>query len=167
MAAAARAGDARATLAISEGAAGSEPVDLRALALSSGSGVRLRGRKLFVPDALRADLLVVVARTEPATEEAERGLALFAVPRGARGVRIEEQPAMDRLRRLYAVELDDVELPAEALLGGRSGAWPEIRALLDRALVWIAAEMVGGAQSCLDASVLHARNRIQFGARSA
>ncbi len=156
------AGDARATFAIAEDAAGSEPTDLHALALSAGSGVRLRGRKLFVPDAGRADLLIVVARTEPATEEAERGLALFLVPRGTRGVRITEQPAMDRLRRLYAVELDDVELPAQALVGGRAQAWQQIRSFLDRALVWIAAEMVGGAQSCLDASVQHACNRIQF-----
>ncbi len=157
------AGDAIASVAISEEAGGEEPAELRALGLAVGSGHRLRGRKLFVPDAARADLILVAARTEPVTEEAERGLALFLLPRATPGVRVAELPAMDRLRRLYALELDDVALPAQALLGGRAGAWPEIRAVLDRALVWIAAEMIGGAQRCLDSAVEHAKSRIQFG----
>jgi alkylation response protein AidB-like acyl-CoA dehydrogenase len=72
-------------------------------------------------------------------------------------------PGMDELRPLYRVAFDDVRLPAEALLGGEPDAWPAIRRTLDRGLVMIAAEMVGGAQQCLDDAVAWAKQRVQFG----
>ncbi len=158
------AGECIATLAITEERGSEEPADLVASALRDGrGGFRIVGAKLFVPDAAAADLIVVVARTEPGSEEAERGLALFLVPRGTAGVRIEPLPSMDLLRPLYRVEFESAALPAEALLGGAGNAWPRIRRTLDRGLVMISAEMVGGAQECLDAAVSYAKERVQFG----
>ena len=154
------AGESVATLAITEEKGSEAPADLALSARRTGDGWELSGRKLFVPDADVADLLLVLARTGG---EGERGLALFAVPRTAPGVRVEALHSMDLLRRLHEVELDGVRVPSAALLGDNDDAWPDLRRCLDRALVVIAGEMVGGAEKCLEDSVAYAKERVQFG----
>jgi len=153
-------GGRRATFAITEEKGSDAPRDLRLRAVHTRGGFELEGAKLFVPDAAAADLLVVVARTGG---EGERGLALFAVPRETPGLRIAPMRSMDLLRPLYQVEFERAAVPAEALLGGLADAGPVLRHVLDAALVMISAEMLGGAQKCLDDSVRYAKERVQFG----
>jgi alkylation response protein AidB-like acyl-CoA dehydrogenase len=146
-----------ASFAITEERGSDEPAAIACSATRARSGgFELRGRKLFVPDADIADLLVVVARTGS-------GLGLFCVPRGTKGVSIEPLRSMDLLRRLYQVDLSGVELPETALLGGHADASALLARVLDRGRVMICAEMVGGAEKCLEDSVRYAKERIQFG----
>ena len=121
---------------------------------------RLDGRRLFVPDAASADLLVVAAKTGTADEA---GLGLFLVQRASDGVEIEEMASMDLLRPLYAVSFDGVTLPADALLGGDADAGSTVARVLDRGRVMISAEMIGGAEKCLESAVAYAKERVQFG----
>ncbi len=153
-------GEVVATLALTEGGASPDPGSTRLLAARAGDGFSLTGRKLFVPDAAVADLLLVVART---SGEGERGLGVFAVPAASPGVEIAPMKSMDLLRPLAEVRFEDVSLPASALLGGRTDAHEGLRASLDRALAMICAEMVGGAEQCLEDSVAYAKERVQFG----
>jgi alkylation response protein AidB-like acyl-CoA dehydrogenase len=148
-----------ATLAITEARGTEDPGDFE-LAAKYGKGWALRGTKLFVPDADIADLLVVVARTGG---EGEKGLGLFLVPRDSPGVRIAPMRSMDTLRNLFRVEFDDVQVPKSALLDGDPDCWPRLDRVLDRGRVMICAEMVGGAEKCLEDSVKYAKERIQFG----
>jgi alkylation response protein AidB-like acyl-CoA dehydrogenase len=148
------------TLAITEERGSEESADLNLRACMDGDRWRLDGRKLFVPDAASVDLLVVVAKTGAPEEE---GLGLFLVPRTSDGVEIEEMASMDLLRPLYAVSFDGVALPAEALLGGDTDAGSTIARVLDRGRVMISAEMVGGAEKCLETAVAYAKERVQFG----
>jgi len=154
------AGEAIATLAITEERGTENPGDLAARATSEGDDWVLDGRKLFVPDAGSADVLVVVARTGG---EGESGLGLFLVPRETAGVEVVAMSAMDLLRPLYEVSFRGAKLPADALLGGDRDAWPRLARLLDRGRVMIAAEMLGGAEKCLENSVAYAKERVQFG----
>jgi alkylation response protein AidB-like acyl-CoA dehydrogenase len=121
-------GELAATLAITEERGSDEPADVALRAVHAGAGFELEGRKLFVPDAAAAGLLVVVARTGG---EGERGLAVFAVPADTPGLCVTP---MHSLRRA-----------------------------LDQGLVMISAEMLGGAQQCLETSVECAKQRVQFG----
>ncbi len=154
------AGRTRATLAITEERGTEEPTDLALTAQRSSDGWQLDGRKLFVPDARIADLLVVVARTGG---EGAEGLGLFLVPRETPGLSIEPMHSMDLLRPLDDVAFREVRLPTNALLGGADDAWPVIERIQDRARVMICAEMVGGAEKCMEDSVRYAKERIQFG----
>jgi alkylation response protein AidB-like acyl-CoA dehydrogenase len=120
----------------------------------------LDGRKLFVPDAASAAVLVVVARTGG---EGESGLGLFLVPRETAGVEMVAMSSMDLLRPLYEVSFRGAKLPADALLGGDRDAWLRLERVLDRGRVMIAAEMLGGAEKCLENSVAYAKERVQFG----
>jgi alkylation response protein AidB-like acyl-CoA dehydrogenase len=150
-------GESIATLALLEASA-SWSVDAVALDVPSSrdGSYRITGEKRFVGDAAIADLLILVAR--------DRGeLALFAVPRSARGVSVVPMPAMDLTRRLYRVVFDDVALDASSLIARGTSARDAVEAAIDVASVGLSAEMVGGMQQLLDLTVAYANTREQFG----
>jgi alkylation response protein AidB-like acyl-CoA dehydrogenase len=152
-------GEKRVTLAWMEPSAalGAEGVTLSAVA--KGASVTLSGTKLFVPDAHTADAIVVAARTGTGT--AEDGIALFLVPKGARGLEVRLLPTMDQTRKLCEVTLKDVTVGGEARLGAAGGR--ALARVLDRATVGLCAEMCGGAQRVLDMTVEYAKIRQAFG----
>jgi alkylation response protein AidB-like acyl-CoA dehydrogenase len=121
----------------------------------------LRGVWRFVLDGLGADLLVVAARR--AGSAGEEGVSLFAIPSDTPGVERCALPTMDPTRRLAEVTLRDVRVPASALMGEEGEGWRPLGQALDGAAVALAAEQVGGAQTCLDLSVAYAKERVQFG----
>jgi len=125
----------------------------RTAARQAGGGWRLDGHKSYVIDARAADVLLVTA-------EAPNGPSVFAVDARAEGLERKALPTFDLTRRLGRIELHDTP----ARLVGEDGAGDQIlSATLDRAAVLLAAEMVGGAQACLDMSVEYAKVREQFG----
>jgi alkylation response protein AidB-like acyl-CoA dehydrogenase len=134
-------GEARATVAFLEANASWDVAELQMAAVNG----RLKGQKLFVPDAAAADWLMVIARN-----------GVFLVDRKAAGVCVEPMRSMDLTRKLYSVHFDNV--PAEKL-GGASG----LSRALNVATTALAAEMVGGMQRTLDLTVEYAKTRKQFG----
>ena len=153
-------GEVIATLAWLEFGGDPDPAAIATTARPApGDHVILDGKKRFVLDGHVADLLLVVAR-DPGTTGAD-GLALYAVPAGASGVRRRRLPTMDATRGLAEVVLADVRVPASSRLG--AGGWPAIARALALGRVGLAAEQVGGAQRCLDLSVEYAKVRHQFG----
>jgi len=152
-------GEISATLALTEERGSDDPADVALRAVRTSGGFELEGRKLFVPDAADAGLLVVVARTGG---EGEKGLAVFAVPGDTPGIAITPMHSMDLLRPLYQVEFDGAPLPESARLGGEEVA-PELGRALDEGRVMVCAEMLGGAEKCLEDSVAYAKERVQFG----
>lgn len=108
----------------------------------------LDGHRSYVLDGHVADVLLVAA-----------GNGLYVVRGGAPGLIRTRQPTMDQTRRLARLELCDV--PARRLAVNSAACC--IEAALDHAAILLAADMVGGAQACLDASVAYAKEREQFG----
>jgi alkylation response protein AidB-like acyl-CoA dehydrogenase len=148
-------GDSTATLSFASLDANGEPG--HALEVEPrGDGWRLRGAIEFVADAEATDLLIV-----PARSGAQR--FAFAVPRAAAGVSLEPMKALDLLRPLSRVTFDGAEVPASARLGGAADPRPGLRRLRECALLLLAAEMLGGAERCLETSVAYAKQRVQFG----
>jgi alkylation response protein AidB-like acyl-CoA dehydrogenase len=70
---------------------------------------------------------------------------------------------MDQTRRLASVELGDVVVAPDALLGEEGRGWELCERTLDLARIALAAEQVGAAEMCLDLSVEYAKVRKQFG----
>jgi len=134
-------GEARATVAFLEASASWDPADVQITAVKG----KLKGEKLFVPDAAVADWIIAVAKN-----------GVFLVDPKSGGVRITPMRSMDLTRKLYTVQFDNV--PAEKL-GEVSG----ISKAFDVAAVALAAEMVGGMQRTLDLTVEYAKTRKQFG----
>jgi alkylation response protein AidB-like acyl-CoA dehydrogenase len=154
------AGEARATLALTEpsGRWDAEGVALRAE--REGGGWRLDGVKLFVPDAGVADFIVVAARTRGAGEE---GVTLFLVEGRPAGLTVKPMQTIDRTRRWYELQFEGVTLGADAVLGSPDNGWPPLRRALEWGEAALCAEMVGGASQVLAKSVDYAKTRQQFG----
>jgi alkylation response protein AidB-like acyl-CoA dehydrogenase len=150
------------TLAWTEPSARWDAAGVTTTAKATGGGFTLSGTKLFVPDAHVAHALVVVARTAE-SQNPEDGISLFLVPTDAKGVSVTLLPTMDQTRKLCEVKLDDVAVPAAAMLGTRGGGWTPLTRVVQRATVALCAEMCGGAQKVLDMTTEYAKIRIAFG----
>jgi alkylation response protein AidB-like acyl-CoA dehydrogenase len=152
------AGETVATLALTEADGRWEPEGIATEAVPDGGGWRIRGTKTFVVDGLAADLLVTAARRPGTTGVA--GVSLFVVRGDAPGLLRTPLSTMDQTRRQARIDLDGVR--AE-LLGEEGDGWRALSTTLDQAAVCLAAEMVGGADRCLEMSVDYAKTRVQFG----
>ncbi len=150
-------GELLATVAFTEPNGRWDPDGVAAVARArSGGGWILDGTKSFVLDGHIADLVVVAARTEA-------GVSLFLVPTGAEGLDRRMLQTMDQTRKQAEIQLCDVQVGPEALLGPEAGGWPILERMLEKAAVALSAEQVGGAQACLEMAVAYAKVRKQFG----
>jgi alkylation response protein AidB-like acyl-CoA dehydrogenase len=154
------AGEAVATLAFLEAGDRLDAEGVRAKARRSRGAYRLAGTKMFVGDALAADVLVVAARSAGRGED---GISLFLVPRETPGLDIQTLESLDLTRRTAQVELQDVEVPASALLGTEGRGWRTLARVLDAAAVILAADALGGSQKALEMAVEYSKVREQFG----
>ncbi|HXK25141.1 MAG TPA: acyl-CoA dehydrogenase family protein [Myxococcota bacterium] len=118
--------------------------------------LRLHGALPLVPDAASAQLVMARVLLHDETH-------FVAIPTSTPGIETRRLQALDALRPLYEVDCDGVEFSADARLGERAPSASAQRALVDRALVLIAAEMLGGAEKCLESAVAYAQQRVQFG----
>jgi alkylation response protein AidB-like acyl-CoA dehydrogenase len=150
------AGELKATVAFLEEGASWEVDEIKLKATREGGNFQLSGRKLFVPDAEIADLLVCVARDRD-------GLALLPVKRGAEGLSVKTMPSMDGTRKLHEVALESVTVAEADAFGADGDARGALRGALEVGCVTLCAEMVGGMQWLLDTTVEYAKTRQQFG----
>ena len=146
-------GSTIATLAITEDNGRPDLDSVELAATQNGDTWTLTGHKNYVIDGNLASLILVVARST-------KGLSLFAVAGDAAGLTKTELPTMDQTRKQARLEFAGTEA---RLIGTDGGAAAGLSKTLDLVAVGLAAEQVGGAQRCLDASVDYAKNRIQFG----
>jgi alkylation response protein AidB-like acyl-CoA dehydrogenase len=149
-------GELKATVALLEDGADWNPEGVGLEATRGGRSFSLTGKKLFVPDADAADLLICVAR------DGEQ-LALLPVARGADNLSVRPMPSMDATRKLYEVEFAGVTVAEPDALGADGDARGALAGALDAATAVTCAEMVGGMQWVLEASVEYAKTRQQFG----
>jgi alkylation response protein AidB-like acyl-CoA dehydrogenase len=154
------AGEARATLALTEPSGRWDAEGVTLSAQKSGDGWTLNGTKLFVPGAGVADYLVVAARTRGAGEE---GITLFLVKGKPAGMSVKALSTLDMTHKWYEVKFDNVLLGADAVMGEPDKGWGPLRRALDWGTAGLCAEMVGGAQKVLEDSVEYAKTRQQFG----
>ena len=158
-------GDRLTALALEEGTRHA-PFRIATTATANGDGFVLNGHKRLVLDGHVADTLMVVARTANGTDDQD-GLTLFLVDPKSAGVKITRTWMVDS-RNAANVELEDVALPSEAVLGGsevlgRSG--PALEKVLDRARIGLAAEMVGGMREVFERTLAYLKLRDQFGVK--
>ncbi|HZP42796.1 MAG TPA: acyl-CoA dehydrogenase [Candidatus Binatia bacterium] len=155
------AGETLGALAYLEESDRHDPAGVGLRARAARGGWRLAGTKLFVMGVPGADLLLVAARTTPGTDP--RGVSLFLVEATAPGVRVRPSATIDLTRRVGEVELRDVAVGRDALVGRPGEGWPLLARLLDLGAVGIAADSLGGAARALEMAVEYSKTRQQFG----
>jgi acyl-CoA dehydrogenase len=150
-----------ASLAILEPTFSFEVSNLRTLAEKKGSGFSLSGKKRLVPLASTASHLLVVAR---GARDGVAGLEAFIVPRDAKGLTIAPEPEKTlgfQCVPRFSVDLDRVEVSAEARLGGDRGIdGARLLAMLRTAS---AALGLGLARGVYELALPYAKERVAFG----
>ncbi|MGK6309935.1 acyl-CoA dehydrogenase family protein [Variovorax sp. DT-64] len=154
-------------IAMSEPGAGSDLQAVRTAALKQADGSwRLSGSKTFITNGWHADLVIVVAKTDPAG--GAKGTSLFLVERGMPGFEKGQRLKKLGLKAQDTSELffNDVHLPAEALLGGQAQENRGFVCLMEQ-LPWerlqIAISAVAASQAAIDHTVAYVKDRKVFG----
>jgi butyryl-CoA dehydrogenase len=156
-------GELLGAFALSEEHAGSDAANQQTVARLDEHGYVINGRKVWVANAEAADLAIVFAATQPGSRG--RGVGAFLVPLDTPGV--TRVPAADSLgvRGLGCrdLELTDVRVGADALLGGPGDGFHLAMWALDGGRVAIAAQALGVGRAALAAAVAHAKRHEAFG----
>lgn len=130
-----------------------DPGIVETSAVADGDEWTVEGRKSFVVDGASADDLLVSATTD-------KGIGIFVVAGDSDAIEKRGLETLDQTRKLAEVTFSGAK--AEPL-GEPEGGLTAMRRMLDKAIVLLAAEQVGGAQKCLEMSVEYAKTRHQFG----
>lgn len=149
--------------ALTEPGSGSDAAALKTRATLEGEYWVLSGEKQFTTQGSTAGVYVIMTSTEPS--RGKRGISAFIIERGTAGLRIGkiENKLGVRASDTAAVQLEEVRVPKENLLGELNGGFYEVLQVLQGGRVGIGAMSVGIAQGALEESTKYARMRKQFG----
>ena len=160
-------GEVTASFGLTEADAGSDPSGLTTAARRDGSDWVINGSKRYITNAPVADVIMVFARTNREAK-GNRGISTFLVPAGTPGLSVG--PRDHKMGQSGAwtadVHLDDVRVPAEALVGGEAGVdqgFVTAAKCLAHGRAHIAALCVGMAGRLVHESVEFATTRRQGG----
>ncbi|MBM3658231.1 MAG: acyl-CoA dehydrogenase [Actinobacteria bacterium] len=159
------AGATRCAFALSEPAGGTDVARvMRTRAVPDGDGWRLAGQKLWTSGAREAEAIVVLARTAPIEASPVHGVTMFLVPRDAPGVEVRTIDTFGiRGCSTCEVFLDDVALPADAVLGEVDRGMRQVFATINREGLNATAACLGVGRAALDLVTGYAREREVFG----
>jgi butyryl-CoA dehydrogenase len=151
--------------ALSEEQAGSDAANQRTLARLDDRTREyiISGRKVWVANAQAADVAIIFAATQP--EATDRGITAFVVPLDTPGLTRAVSADSLGVRGLGCedLELDDVRVGVDAILGAAGEGFRLAMWALDGGRVAIAAQALGVGHAALEAAVAHARSREAFG----
>jgi len=159
-------GEMISAIAMSEPAAGSDLQGVKTKAIRDGDHYVLNGSKTFITNGWHADLVIVVAKTNPAA--GAKGTSLFLVERGMPGFETGKRLKKIGLKAQDTAELffNDVKLSAENLLGGEAFENRGFICLMEQ-LPWerlqIAITAISSAQAAIDWTTAYVKERKVFG----
>ena len=166
-------GEVLPTAVFTEPNTGSDLASLTTRAIRDGDVYRITGQKTWITHAARADLMTVLARTDP-KEKGYRGLSMFLSPK-PRGTDGNPFPAEGmtggeievlgyRGMKEFDISFDRFAVPAENLLGGAEGqGFKQLMQTFEAARIQTAARAIGVAQAALDLGLRYGMERVQFG----
>jgi butyryl-CoA dehydrogenase len=149
--------------ALSEAEAGSDAAALRAFAERKGDRYILNGTKTWITNGDLADTIIVFART--ARTGRARDISAFIVEPTFPGFSVGSVEEKMGIRSTSTAELvlEDCEVPVENRLLDEGQGFKIAMSTLDGGRIGIAAQSLGIARACLEASVKYAGERVQFG----
>jgi butyryl-CoA dehydrogenase len=156
-------GDKLGAFALTEPGAGSDAGAVRTTVVLDGDNYILNGNKIFITSGSEADILVVIASTDPS--RGVKGLSTFIVEKGTPGFTygtIEDKMGV-RASATSELVFENCRIPKENLLGEEGRGFKLGMVTLDSSRMGIAAQAVGIAQGALDEAIKYAREREQFG----
>jgi len=154
------AGEQMLAVAVTEPNHGWQPEKIQLQATRQNGNYALNGVKLFVHDAQIASHLVCAVRT--GAGNGSSGISLLVIPKDTPGVAVRTLTGWSS--QVDEVRFDNVQVPAEALLGDAEGqGWEALDAAAMQAIPILCAYTVGSCQQVYEMSVEYSRTRVQFG----
>jgi acyl-CoA dehydrogenase len=149
--------------AVTEPGAGSDVAGIKTRAVRKGDRYVINGSKVWISNAPLASMFVLFAKTDP--DARHQGISAFFVERNTSGLTVGEPLGKLGQRADPAAEvfLNDVEVPASALIDGEGAGFLIAMKVFDRSRPAIAALGVGLMQRCLDESLQYAKTRRTMG----
>jgi acyl-CoA dehydrogenase len=156
-------GETITAIAMTEPGAGSDLQGVRTTAIDQGDHYLLNGSKTFISNGINADLVIVVARTDP--DAGHKGISLLVVERGMAG--FERGRNLDKIG-LHAqdtaeLSFTDVVVPKENLLGEEGQGFIYLMMNLPQERLIIAAQAVAACEAIVEMCLEYAKTREAFG----
>ena len=146
-----------------EANAGSDVANNKTTAVKKRDKYILNGRKAFITNAPIADIISVLAITDP--EAGSKGFSMFCVPKGTPGLSIGKHENKMGIRSSITsdVILENCEIPEKYLIGSEGMGFRLVMETLDKGRVNSGASALGVARCALDHSVRYAQQRVTMG----
>ena len=153
-------GSLQITLAYAEEQSRFDIEDVATAAREENGGFIINGKKSMVLNAESADKIVVVARTSGSQVD-EEGISLFVVNADAEGIEKENFPTVDGLRASEII-FKDVKVESTSLIGEKDKGFSILQAVVNDAILALAAEAVGAMEVLYKDTVEYTQQREQF-----
>ena len=152
-----------ASFCLTEPDAGSDVSSMRTTAVRQGDKYVINGTKCFITNGSHASWYTVYAKTDK--EAGHRGISAFIVPRDADGVTVDkkEDKLGQRASDTAMISFNDVEIPADHLIGEENKGFKLAMMTLDRTRPGVSAMAVGIANAAFEFARDYAKERVQFG----
>ncbi|HUI76608.1 MAG TPA: acyl-CoA dehydrogenase family protein [Bryobacteraceae bacterium] len=152
--------------AVTEPNSGSEATRIQTRALRKGDRYIVNGQKIFISRVKQSDLMLLLARTTPYDDVKDKtqGISVFIVDmRNVRG-KLDVQP-LDMMvnHHTNSVFFEDVEVPAENLIGEEGRGFSYIIDGWNAERILVASEAIGDGRWFVNRAVTYARDRVLFG----
>ncbi|MEJ7750671.1 MAG: acyl-CoA dehydrogenase family protein [Thermoleophilaceae bacterium] len=152
-----------ASFCLTEPDAGSDVSGMKTTAVRNGDKYVINGSKCFITNGSHASYYTVYAKTD--REAGHRGISAFVVDRDLDGVTVDkkEDKLGQRASDTATISFNDVEIPAENMLGEENKGFKLAMMTLDRTRPGVAAMGVGIARAAFEFAADYAKERVQFG----
>ena len=149
--------------ALSEASSGSDAFGLQTRAEKKGDTWVINGRKLWITNGAEAQIYVLFANANPSA--GYKGITCFVIERGFKGFSVGKKEDKLGIRASSTTELilDDVEVPAENVIGEVGQGYKVAIETLNEGRIGIGAQMIGVAGGALKAATEYVKERTQFG----
>jgi acyl-CoA dehydrogenase len=150
-------------MGVTEPTAGTDTTKIKTVAVKKGDRYVVNGQKVWTSRLQHSDLMILLARTKPINECAKKsdGLSVFLVDTKSKG--IEVKPIRNMVNHeTNQVFIDNLEIPAENLIGEEGRGFRYILDGLNAERILIAAECIGDGYWFTDKSVKYSSERIVF-----
>lgn len=158
-------GEVITAIAMSEPGTGSDLAAIQTTAIDHGDHYLLSGSKTFISNGILADLVIVVAKTDPKADPPHKGISLLLVERGMEG--FERGRNLEKIG-LWAqdtaeLSFQDVHVPKENLLGKEGQGFIYLMQNLQQERLVVAIEAVASMERALEVTVDYTKSRVAFG----
>lgn len=150
--------------ALTEAAGGSDAANIKTRVTRDGDSYVLRGQKIFITNAHRADVIIVFARSA-ADAPRGKGISIVLVEKGTKGLQIGQrfETVAHGANPIWEVVFDDCRVPKENLIGAEGEGFSYIQRDFAKIRAVYGSRCVGVAQAAIDYALQYAVERTQFG----